>query len=136
MTDQNETENWLAIFQPLSTFTGTMQRNARKFWNTQAEILNSMQAYADGWFQRRHIGVQAAQEACERMCAAKTPIEWFQEYQQWGNGVFQRLMADGMVLQQVMQKIAEEVTPALVPAISKEQPDASAATGKKRERVE
>ena len=69
MVDQNAAEKLQAMFQPMSMLTGAMQKNAHTFWNTQTEILDGMQAFAEGWFQRRHTGTQAAQEACERMRA-------------------------------------------------------------------
>jgi hypothetical protein len=134
MSNQNPTDAF--AFQPLPMFAGAMQKSAYAFWKAQKDILDEMQAFAEGWFERRHIGVQAAQEACKRMCEAKTPIEWFQEYQVWANGSFQRLMADGLVVQQTMKNISDEMGPTLVPAINKEQSDATVAAAKTRRRVE
>ena len=123
MTDQSSTEQWQAMSQPFFHLAGSMQKNAHMFWKLQADILEGMQAFAEGWFQRRHIGVQAAQQACERMCEAQTPIEWFQACQTWSTGACQRLMADGMVFQEGMRKIADETT-SLVPEIAKEKGEA------------
>jgi len=120
MTDQSSVEQWQAVFQPMSMLTGTMQKNAHAFWNIQAEFLNGLQAFAEGWFQRRHIGTQAARETCERMCEAKTPIEWFHEYQMWSMQALQRLMTDSLAFHQGMQKIAEGTSPSVVPSIGKE----------------
>jgi hypothetical protein len=134
MTDQNA-KQWQAMFQPISMFMGASQKNAHTFWDMQAEFLNGMQTFAEGWFQRRHIGTQAAQEACERMCQAKTPIEWFHEYQTWSTGAFQRLMADGFVLQKGLKKIADEVSPSLAPS-QKEQSETVPTATKSRARAE
>jgi hypothetical protein len=128
MTDQNASEKWQAMFQPISMFAGTMPKNVRTFWNIQAEVLDGMQALSESWFQRRHIGTQAAQETCERMCEAQTPIEWFREYNMWSIGAFQRLMADGLALQQGMKRISDGASPSLVPSIGKEQSEAATAT--------
>jgi hypothetical protein len=117
-------------------FMGPMQKSASTFWKTQLGILDGMQAFAEGWFQRRHIGTQAAQESCERMCNAKTPIEWFQEYQKWSTGALQRLMADGMALQQDIKDIADRAGPSLVPSLTKEQGEAAPAATKSRVRTE
>ena len=136
MVEQNAAEKWQAMFQPMSMLTGAMQKNAHTFWNTQAEILDGMQALAEGWFQRRHIGTQAAQEACARMCEVKTPIEWVHEYQIWSTGAFQRLMADGVAFQQDMKKIADGVSPSLVPSLGKDQSEAASTGIRSRARAE
>jgi hypothetical protein len=135
MTDQNAAEKWQVMFQPISMFASPMQENARKFWNIQAEGLDGMQALSEIWFQRRHIGTQAAQETCERMCGAKTPIEWFQEYNIWSIGAFQRLMADGLALQQEMKRISDGASPSLVPSIGNEQSEAATASTRSRTRA-
>jgi hypothetical protein len=101
-------------------------------WKTQGSILDGMQDFAEGWFQRRHVGVQAAHEACKRMCGANTPIEWFHEYQMWIGGAFQRLMADSLVLQQGLKKITDKVSPTLVPTINREQGDVTEVADKGR----
>ena len=135
MSDQHEAEKWQTLLQSISMPTDAMRKNAHVFWNTQADILNGMQAFAEGWFQRRHIGAQAAQEACERMCEAKTPIEWFREYHMWSMGAFQRLVADGMVFQQEMKKISDSVSPSLVPSFGKEQSEATPTAAGSRARA-
>jgi hypothetical protein len=135
MTDQNAAEKWQAMFQPISMFAGTTQKNARTIWNTQAEVLDGMQAFSEAWFQRRRIGTQAAQETCERMCEAKTPIEWIREYHIWSIGAFQRLMADGLALHQEMKMISDGMSPSLVPSIEKEQSEAVPASTRSRTRA-
>ena len=138
MTDQNSMEQWQAMSQPFSLlpfslFMGSMQRSAHMYWKAQAQVLDDMHTLAEGWFQRRHAGVRAAQEACERMCEAKTPGEWHQACQTWSSGAMQRLMADGMVFQEGMKKIADETT-SLVPEIAKEQGEVVAAAARNRTR--
>ncbi len=133
MTDQGSTEQWQAMSQPISLLAGSMQKSAHTFWKVQAEILDGMQAFSEGWFQRRQMGVQAAQEACERMLEAKTPTEWFQACQMWSTGACQRLMADGMVFQEGMKKIADEAT-SLVPEIAKEKSEVVSETARSRTR--
>jgi hypothetical protein len=132
MNNQDRTEQWQAMFQVLPMFAGTMQKNANEFWKTQGSILDGMQDFAEGWFQRRHVGVQAAHEACKRMCGANTPIEWFHEYQMWIGGAFQRLMADSLVLQHGLKKITDKVSPTLVPTINREQGDVTEVADKGR----
>lgn len=136
MTDQNPNEQWQAMFQPASMMMGTWQKNAHAFWKTQVEILDGMQAFAEGWFQRRHLGTQAADEACERLCAAKTPVEWFHEYQSWCSGACQRLMADGLSFQDGMKKAVEGVSPSVVPSFGAEQHEVKPAASKVRVRAE
>ena len=136
MVDQNTAEKWQAMLQPMSMLTGAMQKNAHTFWNNQVEILDGMQAFAEGWFQRRHIGTQAAMEACERMCEAKTPVEWIHEYQAWSTGAFQRLTADGLAFQQDIKKVAGGVSPSLVPSLGKDQSEAASTATRNRVRAE
>ena len=135
MVDQNAAEKWQAMFQPMSMLTGAMQKNAHTFWNTQAEILDGMQTFAEGWFQRWHIGTQAAQQTCERMCEAKTPIEWAHEYQMWSTGAFQRLMTDGVAFQQDIPKIVDGVSPSLVPSLERDHSEAASTATRSRARA-
>ena len=136
MTDQSVNDQWQSTLQSASMMLGMWQKNAHVFWKTQAEVLDGMQAFAEGWFERRHLGTQAADEACERMCAAKTPGEWFHEYQTWCAGVYQRLMADGFRFQDGLRKAAEGVSPSVVPSFGKEQGEARPAASKARVRAE
>ena len=136
MADQNEVEKWQKLFQAISMPAGAMRNNAHTYWSAQADILNEMHAFTEGWFQRRHIGTQAAQEACERMCEAKTPMEWMREYHLWSMGALQRLMADGLAFQQEIKRIADEVGPSLVPSLEKEQGETVSAPPTRRERAD
>jgi hypothetical protein len=56
MSVQDKTDRWQAIFQPVSLFAGTVQENARRFWAGQTDVLNEMQAFSEGWFERRNAG--------------------------------------------------------------------------------
>src|SRR5262249_8296217 len=39
--------------------------NGRRFWESQERILDNMQAFANGWFERRRMGTVSAREAAE-----------------------------------------------------------------------
>jgi hypothetical protein len=65
-----------------------------------------MENYANGWFERRHVGTHTALEAAQRMCKAQTPVDLAREYQDWISGAFQRLMADGYACQQLVGAFA------------------------------
>jgi len=97
-----------------------MQRNARTFWENQTELLDRMQVFANGWFERRHAGTKAALEACERMCGAKTPAESLEAYQKWVGGVFERISADGLACQGQLRALTEGLAPSLVPSTTQE----------------
>lgn len=84
----------------------TMRKNACAFWENQDKILDAMQTFADGWFERRHAGTHAALEAAQRMCKAGTPVDLVREYQEWANGALQRVMADGLACQQQFMAVA------------------------------
>src|SRR5215510_3619676 len=65
--------------------------NLRRFWDIQDRLLNNMEKFANGWFERRHIGSRAAQEAAQRMCKAQAADDLVREYQEWVTGAFQRI---------------------------------------------
>lgn len=73
---------------------------AGKFWLNQDHVLDCMESLSRGWFDRRHAGTRAAQEAAARMCAAQSPLDALHEYSQWANGALGRLVADASAVQQ------------------------------------
>ncbi|MBS4083702.1 MAG: hypothetical protein KGZ73_09145 [Rhizobiales bacterium] len=87
-------------FRPPPELLETMQNNFYSFWEGQDKLLNAMQTFANSWFERRHAGTHAALEAAQRMCKAETLVDLVREYQEWLNGVMQRLAADGLAGQQ------------------------------------
>jgi len=128
MQAMNVTEQLNAIqhmLLPTSEMSETMQKNACSFWENQDKILDAMEAFAGGWFERRHAGTHAALEAAQRMCKAETPADLLREYQQWASGAMQRLMADGLACQQEYMVVIGAVASPLVPQRSERQPDTS-----------
>ena len=89
------TQQFQAMQGMMRVPAATVEENVRCFWNIQNQILDSMENFANGWFERRHVGTRAALEAAQRMCKAQTPVDLAREYQDWTSGAFQRLMADG-----------------------------------------
>jgi hypothetical protein len=85
-----------------SGMSGPMRRNACAFWENQDRILDEMQEFANGWFERRHTGTHQALEAAERVCRAETPVDVVREYQNWASGAFGRMVADGMACQRYL----------------------------------
>jgi hypothetical protein len=95
------------------------KENARRFWESQERILDNMQAFANGWFERRHMGTLSAREAAERMCGTGTIVGLIQAYQDWTRGTFERIMADGLSCQQQIFAATSALTsPPLAPSIS------------------
>ena len=94
--EQNTLQPMVEVF---SSCSETMLRSTRTFWEKQAELLDDMQVFADGWFERRHAGTKAALEASQRMCGASTPLACLGEYQKWMAGALVRVMADGSAFQ-------------------------------------
>jgi hypothetical protein len=92
-----------------------------------------MQAFANGWFERRHLGTHAALEAADRMCRAETPVDLAREYQAWIAGAFKRLADDGMACQQQCMTLVSAISPPLLPLSGREQ--ASSATNESRSSV-
>jgi hypothetical protein len=90
----------------MRVFAATVEENVRCFWNIQNKILDSMENFANGWFERRNVGTRAMLEAAQRMCKAQTPVDLARECQDWISGAFQRLMADGYGCQQLVGAFA------------------------------
>jgi hypothetical protein len=109
------------VLFPNSQLSETLQKNACSFWDTQDQILDATQAFADGWFERRHAGTHAALEAAQRICKAETPIEMVREYQKWASGAFQRLTADGMACQQQCMAVVTSIAAPLSSPTSRQQ---------------
>lgn len=94
------------VFLPTTGVADSLRENACCFWQNQDKTLDSMQAFANGWFERRHTGTRATLEAAERMCKAETPVDVLREYQNWLNGAFERVSADGLACQQHLMAVA------------------------------
>jgi hypothetical protein len=86
--------------------SAALEDNVRRFWDTQDKLLDNMAKFANGWFERRHIGTHAAHEAAQRMCTAQTPEDLGREYQEWVTGAFQRVTDDRLACQQLVGAFA------------------------------
>ena len=74
--------------------------------NIEDRLLYIKENFADGWFERRHVGSHAALEAAQRMCSARTGVDLAREYQEGVSGAFQRVMADGVACQEFVGALA------------------------------
>lgn len=77
------------------------------FWHGQDKVLDSMQIFVRGWFERRHAGTQAALHSAQRMCMAKTPFDVAREFQDWASGSLQRVAQDGVAFQREIMDVGE-----------------------------
>jgi hypothetical protein len=100
------TQQWEAMQRMMRPGSDALQDNVRCFWNIQGKLLDIMENFADGWFERRHVGTHAALEAAQRMYNARTGVDLAREYQEWVSGAFQRVMADGFACQQFVAAFA------------------------------
>src|SRR5262245_8368178 len=91
------------MFVPSSA---ALENNVRRFWDAQNKLLDDMEKFANGWFERRHIGSHAACEAAQRMCKAQAPEDLGREYQEWVTGAFQRVTDDGLACRQLVGAVA------------------------------
>ena len=118
-------EQWSAmqkIFLPTSAISAPLRENARRFWENQEKVLDSMQALANGWFERRHTGTHTAREAAERMCGTETFVDLIQAYQDWAGGAFERIMADGLACQQQIVAVTGALaSPPLAPSATEKE---------------
>ena len=86
--------------------SAALEDGMHRFWDNQDKLLANMAKFANGWFERRHIGTHAAHEAAQRMCSAKTPVDLGREYQEWVTGAFKRVTDDGLACQQLVGAFA------------------------------
>ena len=66
MKNADFTEQWSAMqkmFLPTPVILAPLRENACRFWESQEKVLDSMQALANAWFERRHAGTHKAREA-------------------------------------------------------------------------
>jgi hypothetical protein len=71
-----------------------------KFWENQETALEGLKEFADGWFARRHKGMQLALEAAKHIGDAETPSDILREYQNWLTREMELLAEDGKAYQQ------------------------------------
>lgn len=139
MKTANVTEQLNAMqrmFLPTSDISDTLRKNAGSYWEDQDKVLDAMQTFANGWFERRHAGTHAALEAAQRMCKAETPVELLREYQGWVSGAFQRLMTDGLACQQQCMAVVGTIAPPLTPLGSEKQAGVSPSESKATARTD
>jgi hypothetical protein len=75
------TQQWEAMQRMMRPGSDALQDNVRCFWNIQGKLLDIMENFADGWFERRHVGRHAALEAAQHMCNARTGVDLARGYQ-------------------------------------------------------
>jgi hypothetical protein len=71
-----------------------------KFWENQETALEDLKVFADGWFARRHEGMQAALEAAKHIGDAETPSDMLGEYQNLLKREMELFAEDGKAYQQ------------------------------------
>src|SRR5438552_18718551 len=71
-----------------------------KFWENQKTCLVDVKGFADGWFARRHEGMQAALEAAKHIGDAETPSDILREYQDLLKREMELFTEDGKAYQQ------------------------------------
>src|SRR5262245_22170230 len=116
-------EQWISMtqrgFLPTSEFSAPFRENAHRFWENQEKILNSMQAFSNSWFERRHSGTHSASEAAGRMCSTQTIVDLMEAYQDWVRGAIERMIADGLPWQQQIIAASGALTsPPIAPSVS------------------
>src|SRR6266576_2694090 len=87
------------ILQPAAAFKAYAPIGV-KFWENQETALEGFKEFADGWFARRHKGMQAALEAAKFIGDAETPSDILREYQNWLTREMELLAEDGRAYQQ------------------------------------
>jgi hypothetical protein len=119
MTDfniSNISDTWKTMWEgalPGSQARELTRQSARTHWDGQQRILDSLEDFANGWFDRRGAGVRAATEAAQEMCGAPSLAQIFGAWQRWAAGATERLAADGMAWQQCLAVCGQHLTPSV-----------------------
>lgn len=92
----------LEFFAIWDLYNGSTRDFASKFWEDQSKVLDSMQRFSTGWFDRRHVGTQAALDTSLRACETKNSVDLFACYQEWAAGVASRILDDQIAYQQLI----------------------------------
>ena len=87
------------LLQPAATWKAYAPMSV-KFWENQETALEGLKEFADGWFARRHKGMQLALEAAKHIGDAETPSDILREYQNWLTREMELLAEDGKAYQQ------------------------------------
>ena len=83
---------------------------AVKFWENQETALEDLKEFADGWFARRHEGMQAALEAAKHMGDAETPSDMLREYQDLLKREMELFAEDGKAYQQQVLRAGAQLS--------------------------
>ena len=81
-----------------------------KFWENQETALEGLKEFADGWFARRHKGMQAALEAAKHIGDAETPSDMLGEYQNLLKREMELFAEDGKAYQQQVLRAGAELS--------------------------
>ena len=82
-----------------SPISQLMKLHVSRFWAGQHAMLEALEIFEQGWFERRHAGTTAALDTAKRMCEAATPVALLIEYEIWAAGALGRVIADGAACQ-------------------------------------
>jgi len=127
MTDFNIAETWKTMWEgalPDSKARELTRQSARSHWDSQQRILNSLEDFANGWFERRETGVRTATDAAQEMCVAPTFADMYSVWQSWASGAAERLAADGLAWQQCVALCSQHLAPLVTPAAQEAKRDA------------
>lgn len=81
-----------------------------KFWENQATTLDGIKEFVDGWFARRHQGIQGAVEAAKHIGEAATPSDMLHEYQNWLTRAMELFAEDAKAYQQHVLKAGAQLS--------------------------
>jgi hypothetical protein len=82
-----------------------------KFWENQETALEDLKEFADGWFARRHEGLQAALEAAKHIGDAETPTDILREYQNWLTREMELAAEDGKAYREQVLRVGALLSP-------------------------
>ena len=119
-------------FEPSAAFRDAVRQAATRFWSGQDQILDAMQDYAEGWFERRHAGTEAALDTAQHVIDAATPVEAMREYQKWAFGSFERIIDDGLSCQKHLLSMGGLLAPPLSPSGERTEPEPAAQEPRRR----
>jgi hypothetical protein len=114
MKNEQKTNSFDVVMQGVQAMLPLRTSGAENwvtFWRKQDLILDSMETFAEGWFERRRDGTARALDAAQRSGSAESPVDAMRELQTWALGSFQRIAEDGLAWHQHMMRLVELAAP-------------------------
>ncbi|WP_171103496.1 MULTISPECIES: phasin family protein [unclassified Ruegeria] len=116
--------------QPPTAGNAAFGAQIEQFWDAQEKMLEETEAFAQHWFERRHMAVRTALQAARNVSSANPsdPSEALKSIAEWQRHSSERLVADAQEWFETVARCAAYVAETEAEAVEKTVEDISTAT--------